>query len=288
MIDINKRITVIESLLAEGSIQSLTYAALECRLTIETICYERLMIAHKYIAASDLRKWKPAAVVKQVSEEANELIDKSFELFVSTTPSLEGAEPKTQEEYEALEYVKLGQQVGFKFSRMDTLWNGVASTALHVSVPKGEGQLSQYGDAEAIRKKVLEVLDELKKFQPNSLISSGLGMEYSFPCERCSTLIRRKVKLLQDNQVVGCFNPNCYESYTIHVEGAEITYSARESTVKCKTCSTEVPIPTRRAEKLRFGETLTVPCPSCKDTTNVSLKIMQEVRVTPPPVEPGA
>lgn len=92
MIDINKRIAIIESLLAEGSIQSLTYAALECRLTIETICYERFLIAHDYIADADLKGWQPASVVKQVSQEANDLIDQGFELFISTTPVKEGVD----------------------------------------------------------------------------------------------------------------------------------------------------------------------------------------------------
>jgi hypothetical protein len=49
----------IKALLADGSDSSLTYAALEARLAIERICYERLKISHDYISADDLRTWKP-------------------------------------------------------------------------------------------------------------------------------------------------------------------------------------------------------------------------------------
>ena len=48
MKDIESRINKVEALLDEGTISSLTYAALESRFTIELICYERLMAAYGY------------------------------------------------------------------------------------------------------------------------------------------------------------------------------------------------------------------------------------------------
>jgi hypothetical protein len=44
MIDIREIVSVIEKLLAEDTPQSVTYAALECRLAIEKICYDRLKV----------------------------------------------------------------------------------------------------------------------------------------------------------------------------------------------------------------------------------------------------
>ncbi|WP_237721954.1 hypothetical protein, partial [Vibrio parahaemolyticus] len=41
VLDLSKKVVEIEKLLEEGSDASITYAALECRLTIEYICYER-------------------------------------------------------------------------------------------------------------------------------------------------------------------------------------------------------------------------------------------------------
>jgi hypothetical protein len=80
MLDIKKRISVIEDLVAEGTVQSLTFAALECRLTIELICYDRLRVCHGYISLADLKRWTPAQVVKQIAEEANDL-SRSAKLF---------------------------------------------------------------------------------------------------------------------------------------------------------------------------------------------------------------
>jgi hypothetical protein len=276
MIDIKKRIATIEALLAEGSAPSLTYAAMECRLTIEVICYERFVHSQEYISASDLKNWQPKAVVKQVSEEANELIDKGFELHISTTPIQKGAEPKTKEDYESFEFVKIGQQVGFKISKMGSLWNALSRVALHVDYSKGKDGLSLYGDVESIKAKVSEALAEFKKFEPNTLIGGGFGLNYDFPCDTCSAQIKRKAALLKDGQVIGCINPSCDESYAIHRDGAEITYARRGSVIKCRGCSSEVKFPTRRAENLRYGATLEIECPTCNATTNVSLRIMQE------------
>lgn len=279
MIDIKKRIATIEALLAEGSAPSVTYAAMECRLTIEIICYERFLHSQEYISTSDLKNWQPKAVVKQVSEEANELIDKGFELHISTTPVQKGAEPQTKEDYEALKYVKVGQQVGFKISKMGSLWNALSRVALHVDYSKGKDDLSVYGDVGAIKAKVSEALAGFRKFEPNTLIGGGFGTNYNFSCDTCGAQIKRKAALLKDAQVIGCITPTCDESYAIHRNGDEITYSRRTSVIKCIGCSRVVEFPTRRAESLRYGDTLVIDCPMCNAKTNVSLQIMQETTV---------
>lgn len=47
----------IRSLVSAGGRENLTYAALEARLAIEAICYDRLRIAHDYISNDDLKGW---------------------------------------------------------------------------------------------------------------------------------------------------------------------------------------------------------------------------------------
>lgn len=54
MIDIKPAIDRIEKLLSENSIAGVTYAALEARLTIERICYDRLRQCHDYNPHEDL------------------------------------------------------------------------------------------------------------------------------------------------------------------------------------------------------------------------------------------
>jgi hypothetical protein len=69
MTDIKSIIATIEALLAQGTPQAITYAALECRLAIEKVCYDRLKIAHDYISHHDLRRWQPQHVVQTLIAE---------------------------------------------------------------------------------------------------------------------------------------------------------------------------------------------------------------------------
>jgi len=71
LIDLTPSISTIEKFLDENTQASLTYAALECRLAIERICYERLRIAHDYISHDDLKKWQPQDIVKTLIQEVD-------------------------------------------------------------------------------------------------------------------------------------------------------------------------------------------------------------------------
>ena len=107
MTDIWTQIKKIEDLLDQNSIDSITYAALEARLTIELLCYERLKISYGYISFADLRGWKPKDVVEQVAKEANDLAAAGIKLSISTTPVNQAEPPRSVSEFEALEYVPI-------------------------------------------------------------------------------------------------------------------------------------------------------------------------------------
>ncbi len=273
MIDIKSRLDTINSLLSEGTKKSLTYAALECRLTIELICYERLKISYDYISHADLKKWQPRNVIEQVAEEANEDVASTFTISISTTPATEGSEPKTQEDYEALSYVPIGTQAGFNIRKLGKLWNALSNVALHVSLPEQKNdQISIYGDIDSTKSKVIEVIEELKKFKDGNLITSGFGKEYSFECNTCGTTLKRKLNLLKNGQVINCISPSCQESYDIYIQGDQAFHSRRVFETPCNECNSNVQIPQRQVEKLRFGQSpLLLDCESCKTPLHIEL-----------------
>lgn len=276
MINIRQRIALVEELTANGDVQSLSYAALECRLTIEQICYERLLISHDYIARADLKKWTPAQVVKQVSEEANENIASGLTISISKEPIEEGKEPKTQADYESMEYVKLGEQVGFKINELHRLWQGLSNVALHINLPEEKQPLSMYGNPDAIKRKVAEAVALFKKFEPGTLIMGAMAGANSFACLGCGTLIRRNADLLKAGQVINCFNPSCDETYTASRDDDEITYARRSIPIVCKACLCTGLIPMKAVEKLRFADVLSVTCVECGQVTQARLQLAQE------------
>lgn len=273
MIDIKSIITTIESLLAQGTPQSVTYAALECRLAIEKICYDRLKIAHDYISHNDLRRWQPRDVVDTLIAEVDGRIASTFTLSISSRPVDETSPPETAEDYEKIEWVEVGTQVGFDPKRLGNLWHSLSGLALHVRVPKSkEDIIPDYGDEQDIRKKVEETLVELRGLADGTLLSSGLGEEVSFTCE-CGRLNKRRAELLKDGQTVTCVGFDCPQSYRVSIDASDISFVPRNALIKCE-CGKEVRVPTRTLERLKSDQVLNIEC-ECGVHTKVAWRLGQ-------------
>lgn len=96
MLDIAKRIELINSLLEQDTEQSLTYAALECRLTLEYLCYERFKLYFSYLSQSDLKNWQPKHIIKQISDQIDDNVSKEFSISISAE-KIDGRSPETRE-----------------------------------------------------------------------------------------------------------------------------------------------------------------------------------------------
>lgn len=235
---LKQQVKKIESLLEENSESSLTYGALECRLTIEMVCYERLRIAHDYISSDDIYKWQPANVVKTLIQDVDENITSTFTLSISTEPVLQDDVQLTKKDFAEFDYVEVGTQQGFKAKRLGELWYGV-SKYLHVAVPKNsQDKVSNYGDSEKLRKKLVEVLNELKTLSEGTMTSSGFGEEVHFTCI-CGAENKRKKKLLKHSQAVNCIDAKCRERWAIVVDGDHIGFERKTIVVACHNCAAD-------------------------------------------------
>lgn len=272
MINPESSIEAIERFLKDGSDSALTYAALECRLAIERICYERLRIAHDYIAHEDLKKWQPRDVVNQLIQEVDPHAASTFTLEIGTKPLPDGLDPPTPEQFEGMDFVKVGTQVGFDPNVLGKLWNALSHLALHINLPKNkDDHIPQYGDPIRIRAKVEEAFSEIKRIQSGTLISSGIGEVISFACP-CGSTSRRRVTLLQNGQEVNCANPECAQSYTYLA--AESAFVPRMIDVVCKSCGETHLVPRKLAENLPKNHHIRVIC-ACSQTIFVAWRLKQ-------------
>ncbi|NQY75742.1 MAG: hypothetical protein HRT78_01160 [Halomonas sp.] len=272
MIDISKRIEIISKLLDEDSRTSIVYAALECRLTIEAICYERFAISYEYIPHDLLRKWQPHHVVKQVAEEGNEQVTEGFTMFISKSPTNQDNPPVTCEDYESVEYVSIGSQAALDLGKLGKLWNALSNTSLHVSLPHAKGEeIEIYRNSEKVKGKIAESLNEFKKILDGNLLSSGFGEEYYFNCIGCDTKLKKRAKLIKHGEMVVCLNPDCPESYYFSVEDGEIFHIRRLLITTCADCGNSIEIPARFVDKLKFGQTLNEGCSECGYNNQIRL-----------------
>lgn len=279
MLNLQPSIDAIECLVEQDTNSSLTYAALECRLTIERICYDRLRISHDYISHDDLKKWTPHGIVNVLLQEVDKNIATTFTLSISTTPNLEDKEP-TKEDYEAMDFVPVGTQIGFDPKRLGKLWNALSNVALHASVPKGKDDpLPQYGDKQKITPKVIDALEEFKRISEGTLISSGMlstGGNVTFECE-CGAENKRRDGFLRSGQIISCINPTCRESYDFERRGDESWFSRRTFVVSCNKCSQTQKIPKKMIEKLKTNEHIFFDCAGkgCEEKILIQWRPMQ-------------
>jgi hypothetical protein len=273
MLDIPKKIKLINSLLKQDTEQSLTYAALECRLTLEYLCYERFKLYFSYLSENDLKNWQPKHIIKQISDEIDENVSEEFSISISAE-KIDGRSPETKEEFESLKYTPLGTQSELNFNTLHKLWNGLSNVALHIPVPKiSSADLNIYGDQDKIKKKVSDVVSFLSGMKGNLLMSGTFGEEYSFNCLMCDTKIKRPVRNLQHQTVVSCINPKCKESYVIQ-KNINDEFEVIRSTIKfsCEGCNEDIEVPIRFFQDLRFNQKLNIQCAKCNTLSEVIMR----------------
>ena len=272
MIDISKRIKTISDLLEVGSRESVAYAALECRLTIEAICYDRLAVSYAYIPYESLRKWQPHHVIRQITEEGNEQVSQEYSISISKVPIEHDSPPATSEDYESFEYAEIGSQRALDVGKLGKLWNALSNASLHVSLPKEKGaQIDLYGDSDKVREKILESLNEFRKLLSGNLLSGGFGKEYYFNCMGCDTRLRKRVKLITSGEIIMCVNPDCPETYRFSVEDGEIYHVRRLLNTKCAECGSSIEFPESFVDKLKYGQILNATCSSCRYNNQIRL-----------------
>lgn len=274
MLNIQKRIELIENLSEEGTDQSFTYAALECRLTLEYLCYERFKMTYSYLSLDDLKSWRPRDVVKQISEDIDSNIDKEFTLSISTE-STEGRSLRKKEDYESLQYVALGTQSALNLNKIHKLWHGLSNAALHIPVPSiGSGELKLYQDKEKIRKALESAIGYLRTIKGNLLMAGPLGEVFSFDCQTCGVRIKRPVKNLVSPSVVNCITPECKESYLLEPSETEkeVKITRRIFRFKCQSCDEDLDVPSNIFRELRFDQQLNIVCGSCRASLELVMR----------------
>lgn len=275
MIQLQPIIDRIKALLEQDTEASLTYAALECRLALEKVVYDRLRQRHAYISHEQLRRWQPGAVINTLISDVDAHLTDTMTLSIGKNPAREGV--KLEDE----EYVKVGTEVGFDAKKIVKMWNAIARLALHVRLPKDkDDHIPDYGDKAEIRAKAVEIVAELERLAKGTMVFSGFGMEVSFECS-CGTTNKRREKLLREGQHVYCINPDCELTWKVIKEDDGFGFESVSVTVNCDQCKAENLIPWRFVTRMKYDEVATFSCHTCRHKNHMKWHLMQ-ARHNPP------
>jgi len=280
VLDLSKKVVEIEKLLEEGSDASITYAALECRLTIEYICYERFKQFYSYLSPKDIKKWPPKHVVKQISEDVSDIINDEVTVSVA---SIGGKVDKlvTQDDYEELDYKILGTQKSINLSKAHKLWNSLSGLALHVHLPSVDDEVQKfYGSAEKIKSKIKAALDLFNEVNKGDLIIGGyVGETFNIECVSCNALIKKPAtKLKSGGVVVNCISPNCPESYLVNYVNGDYVTERNVFKFKCNACGHDLDVPHQTFAKWHLNSCLDIECGICNSKTSVIMRPLVKVK----------
>ena len=280
MLWLKARIDRMQELIDERSSQSLTYAALEARLAIEHLCYERLQISHGYIAHEDLKRWQPGHIVTQIMKEVDPHVASSFTVSMATAPVQSDAGEWTREDYEQQEYVEIGHQIGFDAKKIGKLWQALGNF-LHLRIPKSrEDIVVDYVDVATLEPKLQEVLSELKRIAHSTLIGTVVGETISLECE-CGASNPRAKAPLTNGQVISCFNPKCIEKWQVQMEGEEIYFKQVSIKINCHSCSEAINVALSALQDPKPYRAVQFSCRNCGAENYLRWKLMHEKLVRP-------
>jgi len=276
MINLPPIIERIKALLSEDTDASVTYAALEARLALEKVVYDRLRQRHDYISHEELRKWQPGAVVTTLMQEVDPHIADGMTLSIGS-PASDGVKPEDDT------YVKIGTELGFNSKRIAKMWQALAKLALHVRLPEHkDDHIPDYGDKAAITAKVGEVVTELERLSKGTMTFSGLGMEVSFVCT-CGTKNKRREALLREGKHVYCINPQCDYTWKAVKDEDGFSFESVSVTVNCENqeCRAENLIPWRFITRMKYDEVASFTCHTCQHKNHMKWHLMQARREKP-------
>lgn len=269
MIDLRPIIERIQSLLDEDTDQSVTYAALEARMALEKVCYDRLRQRHDYISHAQLIKWQPGGVVNTLMEQVDPHITNTRTLKMSKKPYQAGVEPEDSD------FVEIGTEVGFNAKKIAKMWQALAKLALHVRLPEHkDDRIPDYGDKDTIRQKVEQVVEELQRLSSTTMTFSGIGKEVKFDCD-CGTSNKRRADLLAVGQSVYCINPQCRASWKVEKEGSDFWFAPEELFLDCIHCSHKNRFHLRDVMSLEKNQIGRFSCAKCGGENGMRWQLFQ-------------
>lgn len=247
-----------QRLLADPVAPNLAYAALELRMVMEMVTYEKLVAAKDVIPPEVLKTWQPPQAVKALLE-FQEYADQSFVLEVADTPNAPEefehlSEAERLERLKGLNYVKVGEHHALTLAWLRKHYNKIGSL-LHApapgTAPKEPGKTANY---------LSDVASELDLALRSTIFTFTERGGWVFPCHSCGSPVIRNVEALKAGATAVCSTPQCDGEYRL-VKTSEDTWTVQPIQTKftCPGCSHESVYWPR---KIKVGAAFV--CPGCQ------------------------
>jgi hypothetical protein len=232
-------------LLAGGKPESLRYACLELRYSIESIAYEKLRLYAKQIPAAVLDVWQPRRVIDTL-EEYDPLANKSYTLRIwSETPDGGRDSLILSGEHKTLSPIILKKH-----------YNKVGN---YLHVPTLAQSKREKASSDAELRKYLEELVTLIEPTCNNVLDTNIAEVVNFECQQCGQPIVRNKVSLEKNPFATCLAEACRAQYETYEENGKYFIRLRQAEFVCPDCDT-----TNHVVLHEMAEGTRLNCVACK------------------------
>lgn len=184
--------------LEQPTAEGVRYAALELRMVVELLTYEKLRAASDIAPPEVLNTWQPPLAVKNLLE-FDEFADKTFTVEVGALPA--------ETDLGSQEWLLLGEHCALSLKWLRNYHK--LGNFLHVSM-----SASLPGDWLSKSTALLvSVADELAKVLSSSITGFNHRGGYKFNCGDCGKLIIRNAEALREGKTAICSTPGCDAEY---------------------------------------------------------------------------
>ena len=246
--------------LASGQAEHLKYAALELRMAMEALTYDRAEAYAAELPPSEYDMWQPKKLLLQLLE-IDPLADKDSTISYGMEQEY-GVPPAVMN--------ALGSE---KVLNLATLKKHYDALGGHLHMPtikqfnQGKGP-----DTAKLAKRCSEIVNFIADVLASPVFNSTLGAFAQMPCEGCGATIRKRMPFGVKSVVARCFE--CPASYTLEdADGGQVTWKPQQQKLTCRLPGCGTPIVIWNHE-LELGRCWT--CSKCSSTNLICLGVMLE------------
>jgi hypothetical protein len=234
-----------KQLFATGQPADLLYAALELRLCLEAMTYQKLESFEKHLPRSFLdRTWQPPQLLKAMAQ-FDRRADRSFTLAIGVEST-----PGAPVDPAAMKF--LGEHKAFGLGWLRKNYNKLGSL-LHLH------RKSLLPDESKLRADLEGIADEIENAQTGSILGSWIGELIHFECQLCKEQVTASRDFIEAEHRAICLNPACEAEYSAGLEGDGASIGLRAGAFRCTGCGEEIIVQTRH-----LASGFKAPCPACK------------------------
>lgn len=233
-----------ELLVDETEYLNLRYAALELRMCMEFLTYEKLRSYSDVIPATVLATWQPPQAVKALLE-FEPRADQTFTLHIGKQDG--PGQPAKEMHY-------LGTHAALPFRLLRKHYHKLGNL-LHAPTKPETSSL----DAAKTLTYLQEVVADLEAPLNSNILSCTLRNTWSFTCAQCGNVLVRNAESLSQDSAVACFTPGCDAEYQAELSpDGEAIFKPVLSHFECLQCKADIAI---SPKKLKIGASF--KCSAC-------------------------